>query len=96
VRREQTGFRENLNIEEQGAFDTIHYHPVLNWTSKMIWEYRKEYNLPEHPLDSKGYLSIGCVPCTRKFDETLGARAGRWSGMTKEECGIHTEFATGK
>jgi phosphoadenosine phosphosulfate reductase len=93
VRREQTGFRENLRVEESGAFETLRYHPILDWTSKMIWEYRKAYDLPEHPLDAKGYLSIGCVPCTRKYDPEAGARSGRWTGMTKEECGIHTEFA---
>ena len=93
VRREQTGFRENLNTEEKGAFDTIRYHPILNWSSKIIWDYRKQYDLPEHPLDVKGYLSIGCVPCTRKFDPGRGERVGRWAGLTKEECGIHTEFA---
>jgi phosphoadenosine phosphosulfate reductase len=59
----------------------------------MIWEYRNQNDLPEHPLDAKGYLSIGCVPCTRTFDPERGERAGRWQGLTKEECGIHTEFA---
>jgi phosphoadenosine phosphosulfate reductase len=93
VRKDQTGFRQSLNEETKGAFDTIHYHPILEWTSKMIWQYRKHYDLPEHPLDAKGYLSIGCVPCTRKFDQSQGDRSGRWTGMTKEECGIHTEFA---
>lgn len=92
VRRDQTGFRQNLDEESQGAFDTIQYHPILDWTSKMIWEYRKTYDLPEHPLDAKGYLSIGCVPCTRKFDPERNERGGRWTGLTKEECGIHTEF----
>jgi len=93
VRKEQTGFRQTLQDEVAGAFDTIHYHPILNWTSKMIWEYRKAFDLPEHPLDSKGYLSIGCVPCTRKFNPAHSERSGRWTGLTKEECGIHTEFA---
>lgn len=94
VRREQTGFREQLETEEPGAYDTIRYHPILHWTSKMIWDYRMEYELPEHPLDARGYLSIGCVPCTRRFDPEAGERGGRWSGMTKEECGIHTEFVS--
>ena len=93
IRKEQTGFRENLGTEEQGAFNTLRYHPILNWSSKMVWDYRKQYDLPGHPLDAKGYLSIGCVPCTRRFDPGHGERSGRWSGLTKEECGIHTEFA---
>ena len=93
VRKDQTAFRNSMKAEEPGAFDTLQYRPMLDWTSKQIWEHRKEYHLPEHPLDAKGYLSIGCVPCTRKFDPEKNERGGRWAGMTKEECGIHTEFA---
>ncbi len=93
VRRDQTAFRKELSEEAPGAFDTLRYHPMLEWTSKMIWDYRKEYDLPAHPLEEKGFLSIGCVPCTRKFDAE-SERGGRWAGMTKEECGIHTEFTS--
>ena len=92
VRRDQTRHRKDLNAEEQGIHDTLRYHPLLDWTAKMIWEYRQAFNLPEHPLEAKGYLSIGCVPCTRKFQEQPDERVGRWAGMSKEECGIHTEF----
>lgn len=93
VRRDQTRHRKDLNAEEQGIHDTLRYHPLLDWTAKMIWEYRQAFDLPEHPLEAKGYLSIGCVPCTRKFQEQPDERVGRWAGMSKEECGIHTEFA---
>ena len=57
----------------------------------MIYEYRKEFNLPEHPLDSKGYTSIGCEPCTRKLimDDS---RDSRWYGLNKTECGLHTDL----
>jgi phosphoadenosine phosphosulfate reductase len=92
VRRDQTRHRKDLNAEEQGIHDTLRYHPLLDWTAKMIWEYRQAFDLPEHPLEAKGYLSIGCVPCTRKFQEQPDERVGRWAGMSKEECGIHTEF----
>jgi len=92
VRKDQTSFRKDLKETAPGIFDTIRYHPMLEWTSKMIWNYRTKYNLPEHPLDAKGYLSIGCVPCTRKWNPEAEGRQERWTGMTKEECGIHTEF----
>lgn len=92
VRADQTQFRQGLQVEEEGTFDTMRYHPMLDWNAKMIWEYRQHYGLPEHPLEAQGYLSIGCVPCTRKFLDTPDSRTGRWLGMTKEECGIHTEF----
>jgi phosphoadenosine phosphosulfate reductase len=92
VRRGQTSHRNALAVEEPGAHNTLRYHPILDWTSKDIFDYRKAFDLPEHPLDAQGYLSIGCAPCTRKFDPHLGERSGRWQGQTKEECGIHTEF----
>ncbi len=92
VRRDQTKFRSTLQEEEPLADGKMRYHPMLDWTSKMIWEYRKEYNLPEHPLEAQGYLSIGCMPCTRSLQQTQEDRSGRWAGQSKEECGIQTEF----
>lgn len=92
VRRDQTKFRSQLQEEEMLANGKMRYHPMLDWTSKMIWEYRKDFNLPAHPLEEKGYLSIGCMPCTRSVDEMADARQGRWAGTSKEECGIQTEF----
>jgi phosphoadenosine phosphosulfate reductase len=62
VRKEQTGFRQTLQEEVPGAFDTLHYHPILDWTSKMIWEYRKQYDLPEHPLDAKDTFPSDAYP----------------------------------
>ncbi len=92
VRRDQTKFRSQLQEEEQLADGKMRYHPMLDWTSKMIWEYRKAFNLPEHPLEAQGYLSIGCMPCTRSVVESSEGRGGRWAGSSKDECGIQTEF----
>lgn len=92
VRRDQTKFRAQLQEEESLADGKLRYHPMLNWNSKMIWEYRKAFNLPEHPLEAQGYLSIGCMPCTRSVNESAEGRGGRWAGTSKEECGIQTEF----
>lgn len=92
VRRDQTKFRSTLKEEETLAGGKLRYHPMLDWTSKMIYDYRKEHHLPEHPLEAQGYLSIGCMPCTRSFAETQEIRSGRWAGQSKEECGIQTEF----
>jgi len=93
LRRDQTGFRNDLPEETPGLHGTVKYHPMLDWNSKMIWDYRKQYDLPENPLEARGYLSIGCKPCTRRWNESDDARSGRWVGTTKEECGIHTEFS---
>ena len=92
VRRDQTARRQNLDEEVPGAFNILQYYPMLDWTAKEIWEYRNQFDLPEHPLEAQGYMSIGCVPCTRRLIDSDAYRSGRWHGMTKEECGIHTEF----
>ena len=92
VRRDQTAFRNDLHEEENAAFDTVRFHPMLDWTNKMIWEYRTHYQLEPHPLEQSGYLSVGCVPCTRTYQETIDNRSGRWQGLKKTECGIHTEL----
>jgi len=88
VRKDQSKFRKNLAVEEKGKRDTLRYHPILDWNSKDIWNYRKEYDLPVHPLENSGYLSVGCEPCTQKHIE--GDRGGRWAGQNKTECGLHT------
>jgi phosphoadenosine phosphosulfate reductase len=54
-----------------------------------VQRYASERNLPEHPLKSQGYRSIGCWPCTRPTADGEDPRAGRWSGSDKLECGLH-------
>ncbi len=92
VRGDQSATRKAMQVEQPAPHDTIRYHPMLDWTSKMIYDYRKEFDLPAHPLEVKGYLSIGCEPCTRKFDLEMQEREARWYGMNKTECGLHTDL----
>ncbi|MEN8188148.1 MAG: phosphoadenylyl-sulfate reductase [Bacteroidota bacterium] len=92
VRADQNTNRKNMKIEQDGAFNCKRFHPILDWNSKMIYDYAKKYNLPKHPLEEQGYLSIGCEPCTRKMDLT-NDRSGRWFGLNKTECGLHTDLA---
>jgi phosphoadenosine phosphosulfate reductase len=75
-----------------GPFDSLRYHPLLDWNNKDIYHYRKLYDLPAHPLEEKGYFSVGCAPCTRKPDVNADERQGCWFGMNKTECGLHTEL----
>lgn len=93
VRADQSRTRSAMKMEQPAPHNVIRFHPLLGWTAKMIYEYRKEYNLPAHPLDSKGYISVGCEPCTRPFDPEMQEREARWFGMKKTECGLHTELA---
>lgn len=92
VRADQSAARAAMKEEQKAPFNTIRFHPMLNWNSKMIWEYRKQFNLPDHPMENKGYLSIGCEPCTRRIDPDMQERESRWYGMNKTECGLHVDL----
>jgi phosphoadenosine phosphosulfate reductase len=91
VRKDQSKFRQNLDIFEDTQFRAKRFHPILDWDDEMIDDYRQKYKLPEHPLETQGYKSIGCEPCTLK-DLGEDLRDSRWKGMNKTECGLHTNL----
>lgn len=68
--------------------------PLARFTRRQIEAYLDHYDLPRHPLLEKGYLSIGCAPCTVACGSADNPRAGRWSGLSKMECGIHRSPAS--
>ena len=92
VRGDQSAVRKAMTTEQTAPFDTLRFHPMLDWNMKQIFAYIREHNLPRHPLDAKGYMSIGCEPCTRKMDPDMQEREARWYGMNKVECGLHTDL----
>jgi len=92
VRGDQSAIRKAMKVEQDAPFGSRRFHPMLDWNMKQIFQYIREYNLPRHPLDSKGYLSIGCEPCTRKLDPEMQEREARWFGLNKVECGLHTDL----
>lgn len=67
----------------------IKVNPLANWTSHDVTDYLADHDLPAHPLVADGYPSIGCIPCTTRVAAGEDARAGRWRGKSKVECGIH-------
>lgn len=67
----------------------VKVNPLAFWSKDDVVAYREENNLPQHPLVSQGFASIGCMPCTDPVKEGESERAGRWRGQTKTECGIH-------
>jgi phosphoadenosine phosphosulfate reductase len=91
IRGDQNENRKSMRSEERTPSGALRYHPMLNWSDRMIFRYIRIHDLPNHPLEAKGYPSIGCEPCTRKFDLGDG-RDGRWFGMQKTECGLHTDL----
>jgi len=90
VRANQNENRKGLKTLEKAPHNVTRFHPMLNWTDKMLYNYIKKYNLPSHPLEDTGYISIGCEPCTRKSEYDI--REGRWFGLNKSECGLHTDL----
>lgn len=92
VRADQSSVRASMQEIQPSLHGTVRYHPMLSWTPKMIWEYRKEHKLPTHPLEEKGYISIGCEPCTRRINPAMQEREARWYGLKKVECGLHTDL----
>lgn len=92
VRADQSAVRKAMKIEQPAPHNSIRFHPMLDWDKRKIFAYIKEHNLPKHPLDDKGYISIGCEPCTRKMDLDMQEREARWFGLNKVECGLHTDL----
>jgi len=91
IRRDQSKYRKiSKNIEKLQNGKTK-YNPFLDWTQNDIQDFNGFYNLPKHPLDSTGLMSIGCQPCTRLLIEQ-NRDDGRWFGQTKTECGLHLYF----
>lgn len=80
----QNQYRENLKVFEQKE-DIIKFYPLIDQTEKDAQEYIKKHELPQHPLLSQGYNSVGCFHCTVAGK----GRAGRWVNKSKTECGLH-------
>lgn len=67
------------------------FNPLSNWSSSQVWDYIRAFEIPYNPLHEKGFVSIGCEPCTRATLPGQHEREGRWwwEAATKKECGLH-------
>ncbi|MFS0771626.1 phosphoadenylyl-sulfate reductase [Sphingomonas sp. 1P08PE] len=79
--------------EDEGR---LKINPLADWKKDQLEAYFDEHDLPRHPLEAQGYLSIGCAPCTSKVRPGEDPRAGRWRGWDKVECGIHQPVQPGE
>jgi phosphoadenosine phosphosulfate reductase len=88
-KRFQGGARAHLPAVE-AADGRIKFNPLADWTRDDINNHFAAHDLPRHPLEVDGFLSIGCMPCTDRVSDGEDLRAGRWRGRDRTECGIHT------
>ncbi len=95
-RKDQSpGTRANVPVIQKdptfGTGNLIKFNPLANWTSKQVWDYIIENNVPYNKLHEKGFVSIGCEPCTKPVLPGQHEREGRWwwEDATKKECGLH-------
>ncbi|MEO1670912.1 MAG: phosphoadenylyl-sulfate reductase [Cyanobacteria bacterium J06631_2] len=85
-------------IQRDTAFSTedhkiVKFNPLANWTSAQVWQYIREFNVPYNPLHEKGFVSIGCEPCTKAVLPNQHEREGRWwwENAADKECGFHKD-----
>ena len=82
--------RERAAMQPVEVFEgRFRFNPLADWSQTDLDAYMAAHDLPRHPLVDDGYPSIGCMPCTRRVQTGEGYRDGRWSGLDKDECGIH-------
>ena len=69
----------------------VKFNPLSYWTSRQVWAYIREHDVPYNELHDRGFVSIGCEPCTRPVNPGQHEREGRWwwEEETKKECGLH-------
>ena len=90
IRRDQTSNRASAHrIEWDAKFGLVKINPMVDWTSKQVWRYIHDHDVPYNELHDQNYPSIGCMHCTRAVRPGEDPRAGRWPGFAKKECGLH-------
>jgi phosphoadenosine phosphosulfate reductase len=94
IRRDQTRDRATIRkVDWDPKFNLVKISPLADWTREMVWNYVVRNNVPYNPLHDLNYPSIGCTHCTRAVQPGEDHRAGRWPGLNKTECGLHTTSA---
>ncbi|MEJ8547749.1 phosphoadenylyl-sulfate reductase [Brevibacillus borstelensis] len=90
IRREQAPTRANTKkVEWDEKFQLVKLNPLADWTQEDVWAYIRSHDVVYNPLHDRNYPSIGCSVCTRPVKPGEDPRAGRWSGFSKTECGLH-------
>ncbi len=88
-KRFQSTARRDVGLFEADNAGRIKVNPLAFWSAERIAAEFERRDLPRHPLEAYGFLSVGCTTCTAPVTEGGDRRAGRWPGQAKTECGIH-------
>jgi phosphoadenosine phosphosulfate reductase len=91
LRASQSNSRSTLSFfSYDDAFGLPKFNPLVNWTLEEVENYLEQNNVPQNSLHKKGFVSIGCEPCTRAVKPGEEIRSGRWWWEeSKKECGLH-------
>jgi phosphoadenosine phosphosulfate reductase len=89
LRRSESNSRRATRVVELDPRGLVKVNPLADWTDADVAAYIAANDVPVNPLVAAGYPSIGCWPCTRPVPADTDARAGRWVGSDKTECGLH-------
>ncbi len=89
LRRSEASTRADAPIIGLDRRGLVKVNPLATWTDEDVAGYIVEHDVPVNPLVSRGYLSVGCQPCTFPVAAGDDPRSGRWAGTDRTECGIH-------
>ena len=92
IRADQSPNRQHMtDLEWDTSHKLVKFHPLFDWTFEQTRDFLREHNVPYNTLHDKGFVSIGCAPCTRAIQPGEDFRAGRWwwEEAGKKECGLH-------
>jgi phosphoadenosine phosphosulfate reductase len=92
LRREQSPARAAVELFAWDEAQRLKISPLIGWSRQDVWHYIRTHRLPYNPLHDKGFVSIGCAPCTRAIEAHEEERAGRWwwEDQSHKECGLHS------
>jgi phosphoadenosine phosphosulfate reductase len=93
-----TAIRSDQTLDRAGApvvgadpkFGLVKINPLVTWSRRDVWAFIVTHGVPYNPLHDQGYPSIGCWPCTHRVAAGGDERSGRWAGLAKTECGLHS------
>lgn len=89
LRRTEAASREAAPIVARDLRGLVKVNPIATWSDEDVAGYIADHDVIQNPLVARGYLSIGCEPCTKPVKPGEDPRSGRWAGRNRTECGLH-------